>query len=157
MKIFVSTRDGQGVRESDFCSAEEGEILTFAVECDRDEEDPDGNCGCRRSLMGLESGGTTTTFAVAELQMSVAQYQEKVVEYFVGKGWFDQTDANAVEIFRNDAKAMLEEAACFSVGVVLEKRGNTIQVRRPTRSTSAFLFARHRWSAINVSSCKVSG
>jgi hypothetical protein len=149
MKIFVATREGQDARQSDFCDAEEGELLTFAIECDRDEADCDGNCGCRRSLLGLETGGATTTFTVAEIPLSAEWYEEQVIEYFADKGWFVRSDAKTVGAFRNDAKIVLEEAARFPVGVVLEKRGDEIKVRMPVQTSTSFMTARSR-QASNV-------
>ena len=144
MKVFIVTRDGQDARQSDFCDAGEGELLTFAVECDRDEDDCDGKCGCRRSLLGLTSGGATTTFTVAELPLSANEYEERVVAYFAGKGWFVANDLEVAEIFREDAKMLLEEAKRFPVGAVLEKRGDVIQARHPAQTSNAFIIARHR-------------
>lgn len=144
MKIFVSTHEGQYARQSDFCDAEEGELLTFAVECDRDEDDCDGNCGCRRSLLGLETNGATTTFTVAEVPLSAELYEEQVINYFADKGWFKRDNAKAADVFRNDAKIMLKEAACFPLGVVLEKRGDVIKARIPVQTSTAFMMARSR-------------
>lgn len=144
MKIFVATSKGQNGRKSDFCSAEEGELLTFALECERDKEDCDGRCGCRRSLLGIDSNGVTTTFAVAELPLKSAQYEERVISYFSAKGWFDISDESARAIFANDAIILLEEAARFPVGIVLEKRGDTIQIRQPVHDSGISMIARGR-------------
>ena len=144
MKIFVATNKSQSARDSDFCHTEEGEILTFAVECERDEEDPDGECGCRRSLLGIDSSGATTTFTVAELPMKSAEYKKEVVAYFADKGWFDLSNEQTVEMFTNDADILIEAADRFPVGVVLEKRGDTIQMRQPVQQSGAFMVARAR-------------
>jgi hypothetical protein len=37
------------------------------VACDRDRDNIDGGCGCRRSLAGVVSRRATTTFKVAEI------------------------------------------------------------------------------------------
>ena len=144
MKVFVATRTGQETRQSDFCDAEEGELLTFAIECGRDEENHDGQCGCRRSLLGLESGGISTTFTVAEIPMTSDCYEQKVIEYFSARGWFAPTDNEAIEIFLNDAQILLAQASLFAIGVVLEKRGDKIQVRQPITTSTAFMTARWR-------------
>jgi hypothetical protein len=54
MKLLVSTTETQGQRKNDFCFVPEGEILVFAFECDRDRGNPDGPCGCARSMSGVE-------------------------------------------------------------------------------------------------------
>ena len=144
MKIFVATNTGQSARANDFHDAEEGELLTFAIECERDEQDCDGKCGCRRSLLGIETGGTTTTFVVAEIPLKPAEYEQLVVDFFCARGWFDSSDEEAVHIFRNDARIIAEAAKDFTVGIVLEKRDDVIQTRQPLQKSLAFMIARGR-------------
>jgi hypothetical protein len=59
MKVFVSTKDGQGIRNNDFSWTNEGELVKFALECDG--EKIDGKCGCRRSMSGFDTHKATTT------------------------------------------------------------------------------------------------
>ena len=51
MKVLVGTKETQGQRSNDFSWAEDGELVMFGSECDR--EDVDGTCGCRRAMSGL--------------------------------------------------------------------------------------------------------
>lgn len=143
MKVFVATRDGQGARESDFCDAEEGEVLYWSMECDRDNEEIDGDCGCRRSLWGLETGGVTTTFAVIDLPLPAEWFAERVVEVMSSKGWFERDDEEA-DLYRADANMMLELAGEFTEGVIMEKRDEMMQFRVPARRTQVAAIARKR-------------
>ena len=70
MKILVATKETQGFRDSDFSWAREGELVRFDSECDRDKNRIDGGCGCRRSMVGLETGRATTTFKVVEMDIT---------------------------------------------------------------------------------------
>ena len=67
MKILVATKEGQGQRKNDFCWAEEGEVVKFPSECDR--ETVDGRCGCRRSMSGANSLKGTKTMKVVEFDI----------------------------------------------------------------------------------------
>jgi hypothetical protein len=131
LKVFVATKRGQGQRKSDFFWCKEGELLIFGTECDTDANDPnpDGGCGCGRSLVGIETLKGTTTFTVEERDMTPEQFEEAYVEGQRAGGWpvHDKQYAAAV---RSDAKEVLRVAKTFPVGVVLEKRKDVIQVRR---------------------------
>jgi hypothetical protein len=60
MKVLVATSQGQGGWPHDVCTTVEGELVLLH-RCDRD-------ClVCRRTMIGLASGGVTTTFMVADL------------------------------------------------------------------------------------------
>lgn len=64
MKVLVSTAETQGQRENDFCYVPEGEIVMLGFICDRDVNDPDGECSCNRCLIGTKCLKGTTTFKV---------------------------------------------------------------------------------------------
>jgi hypothetical protein len=60
VKVLVATSQGQGGRPYDVCTTVEGELVLLH-RCDR-------NCMvCRRTMIGLASGGVTTTFMIADL------------------------------------------------------------------------------------------
>lgn len=55
MKVFVATKEGQGLRENDFSHTDEGELVLFSYGCDRDKDNVDGGCGCRRGMNGFNT------------------------------------------------------------------------------------------------------
>ena len=70
MKVLIATKETQGRRKSDFSHTTDGELVTFGFECDRDRNNIDGGCGCRRTMVGIKSGRGTTTFMVSELDIT---------------------------------------------------------------------------------------
>lgn len=75
--------------------------------------------------------GWTTTFTVADLDITKENYIRKLVESYVVKG----TDITAELkehrewIYDEKMEFLLEAAAKFSVGDILERRGEDIQPR----------------------------
>lgn len=128
MRVLVATKYGQGVRESDFCWVPEGEIVHFGFECDRDTEGPDGYCGCRRAMVGLECAKATTTMRVVEVRTSRKEVLAKLKRHYQ-KDW-KMKAAKAEKMARDETKDLLKIAASFPLGVVLEKRGDKLQTRR---------------------------
>ena len=59
-KVLTATAATQGMRKNDFSHTEEGELVTYGLECDC--EQVDGVCGCKRSLVGRSTHKATTTF-----------------------------------------------------------------------------------------------
>ena len=78
MKVLVGTKDTQGKRKNDFSFTDEGELVTFGTECDR--EAVDGHCGCKRSLVGMKTRKGTTTFKVVEKKISKVNYLQALKE-----------------------------------------------------------------------------
>ncbi len=128
-KVMVATKETQGRRKNDFCWATEGEILRFGMECDGEEVD--GGCGCRRSLVGVDSMKATTTAKVVEMP----GIDEKSLATIVGAsltkaGWGHLAPKEDFERYAaDDAAELLRIAATFNEGDVIEKRGETIQTR----------------------------
>ncbi len=60
MKVLVATRRTQGEQPGDFCFTREDEILMQGYVCSV----PD--CGCIRSLTGIETRKSTTSFIVVD-------------------------------------------------------------------------------------------
>ena len=128
MKVFVATKEKQGLRKNDFCWTDEGELVKFALECDG--ETVDGNCGCKRGLGGVDSHKATTTFTVEDRDIDTEEYIKLMLESERQGGWINKdTDEATISAFRDEAKYLLELADCFKIGDVLEKRGSKIQVR----------------------------
>ena len=124
MKVLVATKLGQGKRKNDFFWCNEGEPVGLAMECDG--ESVDGHCGCRRSFSGIDSRKGTTTARVVDIEITPAYFEEM---YFVSenKAW---PDIFPREETNKQAKELLRIAASFTVGAVVEKRGDKIKVRR---------------------------
>ncbi len=126
MKVLVATRETQGQRKSDFCFAIEGELVEWAFECDRDEEDIDGDCGCRRSLTGIVSRKGTTTMAVVERTITLDELAGIIRENAESAGIHLDID-----VPHDLAEYVVEMAAEFPVGTVVERRGDEVLARRP--------------------------
>lgn len=129
-RVFFATRDTQGDRTSDFCHAQEGELVVEPLACDRDK-DLDGPCGCRRSMDGVVSRCGTTTVRVGRFDGTLGDLHRAYEEYFDKGGWTKLLGAEEVaKLVRKGVRADLNCAADFPVGTILEKRGNAMQVRR---------------------------
>ena len=120
MKIFVATEQTQGDLADDFCHAREGEIVTISDEHESDREC--GACPCCRSVVGIETGNRTTTFKVAESELTVGEYISHVVEFLLHNDLsrtVDDAPAKASHI----CNYLLDMAARFPIGAVLHRRG----------------------------------
>ncbi len=127
IKCMVATKDTQGQRENDFCFATEGEIVRFGPLCCSDK-DLDGGCGCARSLVGIESGKSTTTMKIVELDITQAKYLA-MVKASVKKSDDDATD----ETIEQEALEVLFASEQFGLGFIIEYRGGF--VKRLDRTT----------------------
>jgi hypothetical protein len=123
LKILVGTKETQGQRENDFTWTEENEPVYWTFECDRDNKNIDGMCGCRRSLSGIYSRKGTTTFKVVETDWTRKQWLEEV-STAERKAWGDLADEFGVDTY------LLDIARKLPVGTILEKRGSRIRVRQ---------------------------
>jgi hypothetical protein len=129
MKVLVATEQTQGQRSNDFCWVPEGEMVRFGMECDSDRGNPDGGCGCSRSMSGMKSHKATTTMMVVDKDITPEQYTNAVLESLKGGGWIEK-DATESEWATEDAEELLRVADGFDVGDIIEKRGYDIQQRR---------------------------
>ena len=129
LRVFMATKEGQGSRESDFNFTSEGELVKFTHECANDKEDIDGKCGCRRCMTGIDTLKGTTTFKVVDFNIEPDVYLALIRESAVISRWYAlyKTKGQAEKIVLEETKELLEIASKFEPGVVLEKRGNTIQ------------------------------
>ena len=117
MKLLVSTTETQGRRRNDFCFVPEGEILTFTFECDSDRGNPDGSCGCSRSMSGIECKKGTTTFKVAEVEITLDELRGKLRVSYPLHGVRDAQ-------LNRDIRDLRGIASPYPVGAILEKREN---------------------------------
>ena len=123
MKILVSTKEKQGNRKNDFCFTDDREYVKFGMECDR--ETLDGHCGCKRSMVGVKTLKATTTFKVAEENITMMEYIKILSDSDKKAGWNSQIS----EVMK-DAEELYRIASIFKLGTILEKRGTKIGVRK---------------------------
>lgn len=128
MKLLTATFETQGRRKNDFFFCNEGEIVKFSTECDG--EPVDGNCGCKRCMIGLESNAGTTTMKVAELALTKKELLGKLRKNYRKAGWYEllaRKDAEAC--LKKEAGELIESGKSFRTGDIIEKRGNVLRVR----------------------------
>lgn len=144
MRILIATLETQGDRASDFACCRPGELVMPHVHVCHDEP-VDGRCGCRRSLVGLDSHRGVTTFSVADLPLGMDELAEAVSDSLAAAGWLGAIeDPDVAERWVADiAWELMQAGARFAVGEVVERRGPTLQVRarcgavvRPTSQPS---------------------
>ena len=125
--VLVATYKTQGARSSDFCFMPEGELVYYGVNCDKDGNDPDGPCGCLRSLCGVSCHRGTTTVIVQEVALSpeavLMRYEEAYADARLAEIW------PAVKVRH---RRLLDLAATYPVGTVLERRGDDQLIVRET-------------------------
>lgn len=131
MLYLVATKETQGRRKNDFSWADEGEPVHFAFECDRDKNNIDGGCGCRRAMSGLNTHKATTTFKVADIDTDVVALLKK---HFT-EGW-RFSEEEATKMAEQEAAELRRNAEFFGEGTILEKRGNRIKERLPEKATA---------------------
>lgn len=120
IRLLVTTARAQGERKSDFHWATEGELIRLPAICDSDRGRPDSRCGCARSFVGLDSRRTTTTTQVAEVDITVDEYAQRL---FDNQNIFNRDECLA------DAQDMIRAVADMPVGMVIERRGLRLQER----------------------------
>ena len=129
MNILVATKKTQGQRDNDFCHTREAELIMFASECDHDE-DPDGKCGCKRSMAGVSSLKATTTMRITRTEITEQAYARAIKRAMDEGGW---TELIGEEKTRKqatlDARELLRIARTFPIDTIVEKRGDTFRER----------------------------
>lgn len=130
LRVLVATRETQGQRLSDFSWVPDGELLRWDVACDRDRDNIDGGCGCRRSLAGVVSRRATTTFKVAQIDGDT-ETLHRIFERSYHEAGYTLT----AELISELCADMLEIATRYPIGTVLEKRGDVIQPRQRRRGS----------------------
>ncbi|WP_344678858.1 DUF7715 family protein [Saccharopolyspora taberi] len=123
----MATHRTQGQRSTDFAFARDGELVTLASVCDRDRGNPDGGCGCGRAFAGLRSHKATTTAIVVEMVMTRDDYLHRMRASARDAGFLqDGEDPTDID---DQADELLDIAAGWPIGTVVERRGDLIQVR----------------------------
>lgn len=122
MRVLVATDRTQGQRYNDFCFATPGELVHLSYEC---EKNPDGNCGCARSLGGFDSDKGTTTVEVAERPLlTFEHYLQLLTDSYRRAGWNFPTEELA-----DEATTLYVTATTHPVGAVLEYRAGEFKRR----------------------------
>jgi hypothetical protein len=124
LRILTATGRTQGQRRNDFNYLVDGEPVYIGMTCDG--ATPDDGCGCARAWSGLDSHKAGTTAEVTETAMTKAEFRAAYAAGLLAAGW-DLEPADLDEM----AAEMLDLAAHFPAGTVVEHRGRTIQARRP--------------------------
>lgn len=136
MKVLSATSETQGWRDNDFCWAVEGELVVFPpIECDCGTIDDE--CGCHRAMAGLASHRATTTIQVSDrVELDRETYFKLVADGLEQQGYLPcelRGDLEVEEWLRDLVQDLVRSAACFKTGTVLERRGDFLAVRRPSR------------------------
>jgi hypothetical protein len=126
LRILVATSRTQGQRANDFNWIPDGEPVYLGMQCDG--ERPDDRCGCARAWTGMtgHKAGTTATVAVTTLTREA--YRAAFGASLLDAGW-DIPPADIDDM----AGELLDIAAQFDPGTILEHRGTQIRVRTPRR------------------------
>lgn len=129
MRLLTATSTGQGALENDFTFATEGELVIAGLVCVRDEEDPDGGCGCGRSFVGLNSGRGTTMAMIREVAISEGDLRLAIEPVF--RQWLPEPEdaqelKQLVEEFTAEA---VELGGRWPVGTLIARRLDDITPR----------------------------
>ena len=123
MLMLAATKKTQGQRSNDFCWANEGELVRPGSVCDG-EHDPDGPCGCNRSMVGLDSHKATTTIEVIDSPLDRCEIVEMFVKSHKDCGWI--VNQEEIEIMVDTLGVVAED---FGVGAVPEFRADVFERR----------------------------
>jgi hypothetical protein len=122
MRMLVATSQMQGARAGDLFEAEEGEIV-MPVLCDGAH----AGCSCSRLMVGVRTGRETTTAEVVESDMSRDEFRRELRESEWVQG-FTKLGVSA-RVLDRQADALLELAAQFSPGAIVERDGDDFEER----------------------------
>lgn len=125
IRALVATKETQGQKKDDFSWTDEGEIVTFPFICDNSCD-----CGCGRAVAGIKSHKSTTTFKVAELDMTGRDFIVAIHASIVNGGWFKVNDREGINFAKKTAVELLETAEAFPVGTILEINRTSVKIRQ---------------------------
>jgi hypothetical protein len=130
MKVLVATAATQGTRPSDVCAATAGELVRPPAVEHPGEPADDGACGCRRCLVGVDSGQPTTTVQVADRpDLTLDELRRAVLASLHRAGAARPGDCDSETWAAAVAAELVDWAARFEVGTVLERRAATLRAR----------------------------
>jgi hypothetical protein len=130
MRVLVATTCSQGSRRSDFTLVFTTELVQLAPVCDRDGDDLDGPCGCRRAFIGIHTRRPVTTAAVTERDITPARYRS-LLRHAIRTSRHPQTSSETdIQRLAEKTAAELERlAGGLPPGTVVERRGEDVLVR----------------------------
>jgi hypothetical protein len=130
MKVLVATQATQGTRPTDLDLATEGELVR-PPSVEHPGEPIDDPCGCRRSLVGVDSGQPTTTVQVAERpDLTPDELRRAVLVSLHRAGAARPGDCDSETWTAAITAELIDWAAPFPVGTVLERRTTTLRARQ---------------------------
>jgi hypothetical protein len=112
----------QGARPGDVCEAEENEIV-MPVICDSQGS----TCSCDRLMIGVRTSKETTTALIVESDMSRDEYRRAIRESEMCRELAELKMSDA--IFDAQADELLELAAKFAPGTIIERKGDDFEER----------------------------
>jgi hypothetical protein len=128
MRVFVATSATQGARRSDSTRCVDGELVWLRDVCPDSRRRPDGPCPCARSFAGMSSNKDTTTALVREIVgLTRAEYEAALVASFDSQGWCRCCTGRPVTDVIDE---LIVLAGVFPAGTVIERRADTLNVRR---------------------------
>ena len=128
MRVFVATSATQGARRSDSTRCVDGELVWLRDVCPDSRRRPDGPCPCARSFAGMSSNKDTTTALVREIVgLTRAEYEAALVASFHSQGWCRYCTGRPVTDVIDE---LIVLAGVFPAGTVIERRADTLNVRR---------------------------
>lgn len=134
MKALVATGETQGARKSDFTHCVEGELVWMLDPCPNSKRNPDGPCACGRSFSGMSSHGYTTTALVRDIPwLTEGNYAAAMRASFEANGWCSCCRTRPVPTLIHE---LIERAAAFPVGTVVERRLNELVERAAAGSVT---------------------
>lgn len=125
IKILVSTKNTQGWRKNDFCFVPEEQPVWLGFVCDRDKNNPDGSCGCSRSMVGVENLKGTTTFVVAPFNGSIMAF-DRIIGAAIEKSLERPLKESDDDMVSQESSLVIHIASKHDIGTVLERRGDRV-------------------------------
>jgi hypothetical protein len=139
MKLFVTTAATQGQSPDDFCWTEEDELAVFGLfhtVCNN----PEGDCGCGRSMIGERTRRGTTTIRVADLNLTPDELERRIGDSYRTAGL-----TLSPEMLRRKCDDLVLSALPFDVGSILSRRGHVFTVRKELEREAGRLTGRVNW------------
>lgn len=84
-------------------------------------------CGCRRSLSGIDTSKATTTFKVVDMDITREEFAEKLTVFYNERRCMEK--AKAAQEAKEEVDELVRMANAFLEGDILEKRGNRLSLR----------------------------
>lgn len=129
-RTFVATRSMQGVRANDFFEGVEGEFVLFPYRSCPDAT-VDDQCGCKRSLVGIQSDKKTTTMKVVVCPTDVAIIKMGIRRHLQRIGEWEEIakDQEPEDYLATLTDTLLEAAKDIPIGTIVEYREDTFRER----------------------------